>query len=161
MMVEPPTRLSTMTCWPSRSPILTATMRAMVSELEPAENGTIILIGRSGHSARAGLTPMLAAAKATRTSAVRIITPPPSGNLLGFAQAVEQRGSQQELAGKSRVVGLAPQLMVVALAHRGVALLQQSLVADGLRLGVFHRHVPPLPFVSVEFFIIGFVMQDA
>ena len=53
MMVEPPTRFSTTTCWPSRSPILLATMRAMVSELEPAENGTISLIGRSGHSARA------------------------------------------------------------------------------------------------------------
>ena len=33
---------------------LAATMRAMVSELDPAANGTTSLIGRSGHSADAG-----------------------------------------------------------------------------------------------------------
>jgi hypothetical protein len=72
MMVEPPTRFSTTTCWPSRSPILIATMRAMVSELEPAENGTIILIGRSGHSARAGLPPMKAVATDAKRNTIRI-----------------------------------------------------------------------------------------
>src|SRR6185295_6652883 len=105
MTVEPPTRFSTTTCWPRRSPIFTATMRPMVSELEPAENGTIILIGRSGHSARAAVAPMLAAAIEARKSATCIIAPPPSRNLLGFAQAFEQRGSQQEVPRQRRVLG--------------------------------------------------------
>src|SRR5258708_4150818 len=124
MMVEPPTRFSTTTCWPRRSPILIATMRAMVSELEPAENGTIILIGRSGHSARAELPPMMMAMTNAKASAARIITPPPSLNLFGLAQAFKQRGPQQELARQFRVFGLPPQLVMIAPAHRRVALLQ-------------------------------------
>src|SRR5882672_1458570 len=100
MMVEPPTRFSTTTCWPRRSPIFTATMRAMVSELEPAENGTIILIGRSGHSARAESSAMLAATNDATRSATRIVMPAASRDLLGLAEAVEQRGAEQELAGE-------------------------------------------------------------
>src|SRR5882757_8007280 len=115
MMVEPPTRFSTTTCWPSCSPILMATMRAMVSELEPAENGTIILIGRSGQSARAGVMAM-PAAKVARKNAARIIVPPPLSDLFGLAQAFEQCGPQQELPRQGRVFGLPPQFVVVVLA---------------------------------------------
>src|SRR3978361_1042460 len=129
MMVDPPTRFSTTTCWPRRSPILMATMRAMVSELEPAENGTIILIGRSGHSAQAGVL-AIPATKAARKNTARI-KPPPLRDLLGLAQAFEQRCPQQELACQRRIFGLPPQFVVVALAHRGIALLQHALVADG------------------------------
>src|SRR5688572_23335083 len=124
MMVEPPTRFSTTICWPRRSPIFAAMMRAMVSELEPAENGTTILIGRSGHSARAGPAPAAAAATAARKIATRIITLPPSCDLLGFAQAFEQRRSQQEPARQHRVFGLSTQLVVVSLANRRVALFK-------------------------------------
>src|SRR4051812_13239882 len=108
--------------------------RAIVSELEPAENGTTILMARSGHSARAGLAPMIAAANTARKTAARIITPPPSRDLLSLAQALEQRCAQQELACQRRVLGLPAQLVVVALADRRIAFLQEPLVADGLRL---------------------------
>ncbi len=47
-------------------------------------------------------------------------------------------------------------LVVVLAAHRGVLLGQQPLVADGLRLGVLHRHVPALALVAVEHVVVGF-----
>jgi hypothetical protein len=37
-----------MICWPSVSPILSATVRAAVLALPPAANGTISVIGRVG-----------------------------------------------------------------------------------------------------------------
>ena len=50
---------------------------------------------------------------------------------------------------------------MIALAHGGVALGEQPLVADGLRLGVLHRDVPALPLVAVELGFVGFAAQDA
>ena len=82
-------------------------------------------------------------------------------DLLGFAQAFDQRRAQQELARQRRVFGRAPQLVVVALAHGGVALLEQPLVADGLRLGVLHGDVAALALVAVELGFVDFAAQDA
>ena len=67
----------------------------------------------------------------------------------------------RNLRASAGIFGLPAQLVVVALAHRRVALLQQPLVADGLRLGVLDRHVPPLPFVAVELVVIRLAVQDA
>ena len=50
---------------------------------------------------------------------------------------------------------------MVALADRRIALLQQPLVADGLRLGVLDRDMPALPLVAVELRRVGFAAQDA
>src|ERR1043166_3574886 len=138
-------------------------MRAMVSELEPAANGTISFSGRSGHSANAGAArAAVATVTDIRSTRTRRIAPSPIlQNPLRLAQAVEQRGAQQELARQRRVFGLAAQLVVIAPAHRGIALFKEPLVADGLRLGVLDRHVAALPLVPVEFFLIGRTMQDA
>src|ERR1041384_7072656 len=129
-MVEPPTRFSTTICWPRRSPILIATVRAMVSELEPAENGTIILIGRSGHSARAALPPMRVTATKAKRNADRIASPPLL-NLLGLAQAFKQRGPQQELACQIRIFSLPPQLVVVTAGRRRQSVALAERVAGG------------------------------
>src|SRR5262245_21008902 len=61
-----PARLSTTTCWPSRPESLCAMMRATMSVLLPAGNGTIRRIGRSGQAAVCAL-PALA------TKSVRMI----------------------------------------------------------------------------------------
>src|SRR6185436_18242461 len=109
-----------------------------------------ILIGRSGHCAWAGWELMNAVASPARKTTTRLIGPPPSCDLLGLAQAFEQCGAQQELARQRGIVGLAPQLVVVALPHRRIALLQQPLVADGLRLRVRNGDMPPLPLIAIK-----------
>src|SRR4051812_18163455 len=48
--------------WPSRSPSLSATMRAVISALPPAPNGNTIRTGRSGNAADAGIVPSASAA---------------------------------------------------------------------------------------------------
>ena len=141
-------------------------MRAMVSELLPAPNGTISLIGRSGHSAPGRRRYRCQCRgddhrRDNGPSQHGIALRSHHANLLGLAQAFEQRRPQQELARQRRIFGLAPQLVVVAPAHRRIALLQQPLVADGLRLGVLDRDMPALPFVAVELRFVGFAVQDA
>src|SRR5215204_1407034 len=54
--------LSMMKRWPSRSPSLSATMRAVISALPPAPNGNTIRTGRSGNAADAGIVPSASAA---------------------------------------------------------------------------------------------------
>ena len=48
IIVPAPGRLSTMTCWPSRSVSLGARMRAMMSVPPPAEDGTTMRTGLAG-----------------------------------------------------------------------------------------------------------------
>ena len=60
----------------------------------------------------------------------------PLTELLRLAQALDQRAAQQESAGARRILGGAPQLVVVLLAHCGILLGQKPLVADRLDLGV-------------------------
>src|SRR5215468_2761423 len=55
MLVAPPPRFSTTTCWPHSSDSFPATMRAIASVPPPGGNGTIMRTNRFGHaSARAG-----------------------------------------------------------------------------------------------------------
>ena len=75
----------------------------------------------------------------------------------GFRTAPSAAG----IRAPARVVGGAPQLVVVALAHGGIVFLQQPLVADGLRLGVLDGDMPALPRVAVEHVLVGFAAQDA
>ena len=45
--------------------------------------------------------------------------------------------------------------------HRGVALLHQPLVGDGLGLDIFHRGVAALAAVEIEQFVAGLAVDDA
>src|SRR6516162_3130879 len=83
-----------------------------------------------------------------------------SCNPLGFAQALDQGAAQQEGARELWIFRGPAQLVVVALADRGVLLRQQSLVADGLRLRVLQRDVPALALVAVEHLLANFPAQD-
>src|SRR5260370_9543886 len=74
----------------------------------------------------------------------------PSGNLLGFAQAFDQRGAQQKGACQLGIFRGPAQLLVVARAHRKILLRQQALVTNGLRLRVANRGLAPLPLLTVE-----------
>src|SRR5215467_15559334 len=79
-----------------------------------------------------------------------------SCNPLGFAQALDQGAAQQEGACELGVFRGAAQLVVVALAHRGVLLRQQPLVADGLRLRVLQSDVTALALIAVEHLLADF-----
>src|SRR5215468_6372238 len=85
---------------------------------------------------------------------------PQSCNPLGFAQALDQGAAQQEGARKLGIFRGPPQLVVIALAYRGVLLRQQPLVADGLRLRVLQRDVSALTLVAVEHLLADFPPQD-
>src|SRR5713226_864371 len=173
MLPPPPTRFSTTSCWPRRSPSFCPTRRATVSELLPAVNGTIKRIGRSGQ--RVSLVCACAAlaasspannAEATRATTMSPEANPPatirqpwcqsypllssagSRNLLGLAQALDQRRPQQERARELRVLRRTAQLVVILPAHRRVLFGQQPLVADGLRLRVLHGDVTALALVT-------------
>ena len=64
MLPPAPGRLSTITCWPSRSPSLGATMRTVASDEPPGGKVTIMRIGLAGQAAGAGVcasAPTLAA----------------------------------------------------------------------------------------------------
>src|SRR5262245_41427219 len=115
-------------------------MRATMSELLPAVNGTMKRIGRLGHLASPAegwaCARLEASVAMTRAAIGKAL-----GNLLGLPQALDQGAAQQEFARQLRVLGGAAQLIVVAPAHGWVALLQEPLVADGLRLRVLDRHV--------------------
>ena len=50
ILAPPPARLSITIVWPSRGPIASATMRAMMSLGPPAANGTITRMGRFGYA---------------------------------------------------------------------------------------------------------------
>src|SRR5438552_10740478 len=50
MLPPAPPRLSTMTFWPSSGPIFCAIVRATMSTVPPAANGTRMVIGFVGHS---------------------------------------------------------------------------------------------------------------
>src|SRR5499433_3841391 len=178
MLPPPPTRFSTTSGWPKRSASFCATRRATVSELLPAVNGTMNRIGRSGQRASAvcawatsAESRLVSNARTTRVMAgVPPRTPaysPPapfarlqSCNSLGFAQALDQGAAQQERARKLGVFRGPAQLIVVALADRGVLLRQQPLVADGLRLRVLQGDVPALALVAVEHLLPDFPPQD-
>src|SRR5262249_28037518 len=58
---------------------------------------------------------------------------------LRLAEALDQRGAQQEGARELRIFRGSPQLVVVFLPHRRILLHQHALVADGLRLRVLDR----------------------
>src|SRR5262252_9612861 len=85
---------------------------------------------------------------------------PQSYNPLGFAQALDQGAAQQEGARKLGIFRGPPQLVVIALAYRGVLLRQQPLVADGLRLRVLQRDVTALALIAVEHLLADFPPQD-
>src|SRR5690348_16994982 len=78
----------------------------------------------------------------------------------GFAQAFEQRGAQQKLAGELRVLRGAPQLVVITLTHCRIALGQQPLVTDGLRLRVCQCDMTALALVAVEDVVIRLAARD-
>src|SRR5215813_1502137 len=146
-------------------------MRAMVSELLPAWNGTISRIGRSvgqpcalarhGERARArnALTSLITSkpleethsrGKLSKRRASRQPGRIASGDLLGFPQAFDQGTAQQKCTRKLGVLGGPVQLLVILAAHRRVFLGQHTLVADRLRLRVLKRDVTALPLVAVE-----------
>src|SRR5215831_20270469 len=85
---------------------------------------------------------------------------PQSCNPLGFAQAFDQGAAQQEGACELGIFRGSAQLVVIALAYRGVLLRQQPLVADGLRLRVLQRDVSALTLVAVEHLLADFPPQD-
>src|SRR5262245_4241818 len=128
----PPTRFSTTSCWPSRSPSFWATSRATMSELLPAVNGTTKRIGRSGQRLVCACA-MLAPSSATTTAVVprkrgpsdsgpRALYSPRSCDPLGLAQALDQRRAQQERARSLGVLGSAAQLVVILAPHRRILL---------------------------------------
>src|SRR6516162_6302957 len=71
-------------------------------------------------------------------------------DLLGFAQALDERGAQQKGAREFRVFCGAAQFVVVLLVHCRILLGEQALVANGLRLGVLERDVAALALIAVE-----------
>src|SRR5262245_16684950 len=177
----PPTRFSTTSCWPRRSPTFCATRRATMSELLPAVNGTMKRIGRSGQRASADCASaapaeMIPASEAkTRRTAKRFMDRTPRGDclrgntsnlrasscdLLGFAQALDQGAAQQKGARTRGILRRAAQLVVVLLAHGRVLLSQEALVADGLRLRVLQGDVTALALVAVEQVLLSFPAQD-
>ena len=64
MLPPAPGRLSTTTCWPSRSPSLGATIRTVASVEPPGGKVTIMRIGLAGQGAGAVVCAWLAAAAA-------------------------------------------------------------------------------------------------
>src|SRR5262249_19052537 len=59
------------------------------------------------------------------------------------ANALQQRGSHQECAVRSRVGGVPAQRFEISFSLRGVFLFQPLLVGDGLLLDIFDIHRPP------------------
>src|SRR5215510_13352993 len=155
-------------------------MRAMVSELLPAWNGTIRRIGRSVGQpcAPAGPDDRAMAKRAkmnlitrkvpaddflvslAKRHASRHPRPIASGDLISLAQALDQGGAEQEGARKLRVFRSPAQLLVVLLAYRRILLCQHALVADGLGLGVLERDMAALPFVAIEHLVAHLLAQD-
>src|SRR5580692_5244321 len=101
-------------------------MRATMSELLPAVNGTIRRIGRAGQSdwPQAGPQAAPTAAPAIKSPTAARFISWPSRDLLRFAQALDQRAAQQERPRELRVLGGAAQLVVVAPADGRVLLRQ-------------------------------------
>src|SRR5437763_15199457 len=83
-----------------------------------------------------------------------------SGDLLGFAQTLDQRTPQQESARALRVSRCAPQLLMVLLAHRGAFLGQHALVSHRFSLRVLSRHMAGLPLIAVRRVITRLLAQN-
>src|SRR5262245_10684611 len=79
----------------------------------------------------------------------------------GMFQALEQRGAPHVLPRGLRILRRAPELVELLRPHRAVALLEQTLVGDGLRLDVLGRGVPALPVVEIERLLAGLAAHHA
>src|SRR6202035_2732908 len=103
-------------------------MRATMSELEPAGNGTIRWIGRSGQLADCAAAACIAASviSSAKNARRRIAVPLSSRYRVGFAQALEQRRAQQIFPRQRRVVRGSAQVVVVTLPYRRILLGQKS-----------------------------------
>src|ERR1051326_9365938 len=95
-----------------------------------------------------------------RSTRVSLSLHPALRDRFGLAQTFEQRGAQQKFAGEFRILGGAAKLIVVTLAHRRIALGQEPLVADGLRLRMRYRNMAALPLIAVEHAFIRFAACD-
>ena len=69
-------------------------------------------------------------------------------NCFRLFQALQQRRAQQELARQFGIFRRAPQFVVVALAHGRIALLQQPLVPDRLRLRMLDGDLTALLYLQ-------------
>src|SRR5579883_803436 len=85
----------------------------------------------------------------------------PSRDLLGLAQALDERSAQEKFSRQLRIFRRAAKLVVIASAHLRIAFFQQALVADRLRLGVLHRNMAALPFVAVKLALLSLASEDA
>src|SRR5581483_6554508 len=129
-----PARFSTITCWPSCSPSVFATMRAVVSVPPPGSKPTTMVMGLFGKFCAAAPCAMQSAASAASTRFICI--------LLGFSAALEDRLSLfHEGAAAFGVVLAREALLDPRGAGGGIVIAAAHLANDAFRRAHGERRV--------------------